>query len=1094
MNSHGGPGDIVGGASDCGCGGCGPHSGPPTPADVYNPPGLSALRYRAGTHGQFMASMRERIASRPALAALRTREPDDPAIALLDCWAVVADILTFYTERHAQEGFVATAGEQESLVLLGRLVGHRPRPALGAGGHLAYTLDPGARSTVPAGTQARSVPSPGQLPQTFETAEDLDADAQWNTLAVRLTAPPPLSPYSSRDGGPEPVTFTGAALNLRAGDRILVLFAAGQTPQVRTVADVTPDFTLGRTTVTFLREAPPDLPARAHSALSSAERAAPRRAAVEPLRAALEEARDLLTPETDPDDLYEALAQADRLVAEGIAFLPEVRDGVLARWADREVARAVRAVRAALVAVAADRRRSLPDIEYLRELARSLVCPASHEDRSAGDEECDRATALVATAAVLPALRRTPARLPASGREVGTSLGALWDPRSDAVPGLLAAADPRLAGSIHRAWATQRIAAPRQTSGIQVLRIKGRPLAGPRTGDGSETENIYLEGAHDGVLPGMHVVTEQARDDGSSPQVFVVEVVTTAQVRLPVPTPEDAPPITVPVTRITVDGAWYEDHDGRVPYESITVRTGGDPLVLAEQPVTEDVAGSRIELAQVHAGLRPGRRLIVSGERTDIPGTTGVTAAEPVMLAAVRQSLGADGPGESVRTTLLLAAPLAYTYRRDTVVIHGNVVPATQGETRTEVLGSGDAARARQSFPLRQVSASAPLTHLPAATADGAEPALTVRVDQVRWHLSEDLSLLGPQDHGHRLTERPGTASVAFGDGIHGSRLPTGLENVTATYRTGAGAGGNLPAGRITQLAGRPPGVNAVTNPLPSTGGTDADGPEDIRAGVPLRCRALDRLVSVQDYADFARARPGIGRATAARLFDGRRELVHLTVAGVDDAPIDVSDPLLSGLTTALAAYGDPHLPVTVDVRERVVLVLSAGLRVLPDHTFDTVETAVRAALLRTLGFAARDLARPAHLSEVLATAQAVPGVDHLDVDVFAGIPATGDPLALVRLPASLREAADAVDARPARALRTFHTVGQDATGSDDTLTSIALAHGLSVAELVALNPTLRAVGLRQGRRLTVFSGIRPAQLAVFAPDLPETLILRRIP
>ncbi|MGW8765205.1 putative baseplate assembly protein [Streptomyces sp. NPDC055815] len=1093
MNSHGGPGDVVGSASDCGCQGCGPHSGPPTPADVYNPPGLSALRYRTGTHGQFMASMRERIASRPALAELRTREQDDPAIALLDCWAVVADILTFYTERHAQEGFVPTAGEQESLVLLGRLVGYRPRPALGAGGRLAYTLDPGTRATVPAGTQARSVPSQGQLPQTFETAEDLDADAGWNTLAVRLTAPPPLSPHASLGGGPEPVTLTGAALNLKAGDRILVLFAAGQPPQVRTVADATPDFTLGRTTVTFVQDTTVDLPARAHSALSSAEHAAPRRAAAEPLRAALEEARDLLTPETEPDELYEALAEAARLVAEGIAFLPEVRGGALARWADKEVARAVRAVRAALVAVAADRRRSLPDIEYLRALARNLVCPASHEDRGGGGEECDRATALVATAAVLPALRRTPARLPASGREAGTPLGVLWDPRSDAVPGLLAAADPRLAGSVHRAWATQRIAEPQPTSGIQVLRIKARPLAGPRTGDGSEPEDIYVEGALDGVLPGMHVVTEQAGDE-DVPQVFVVKVVRTAQVQLSVPTPEGAPPITVPVTRITVDDDWYEAQDGRVPYESITVRTGGEPLVLAEQPITEDVGGSRIELAQVYTGLRPGRRLIVSGERTDIPGTTGVTAAEPAMLAAVRQSLGADEPGESVRTTLLLTAPLAYTYRRDTVVIHGNVVPATQGETRTEVLGSGDAARARQSFPLRQVSAAAPLTHLPAATADGAEPALTVRVDQVRWHPADDLSLLGPQDHGYRSTQRPGAASVAFGDGIHGSRLPTGLENVTATYRTGAGTGGNLPAGRITQLAGRPPGVNAVTNPLPSTGGTDGDGPEDIRAGIPLRCHALDRLVSVRDHADFARARPGIGRATAARLFDGRREVVHLTVAGVDDAPIDASDPLLSGLTAALAAYGDPHLPVAVDVRERVVLVLSAGLRVLPDHTFDSVETAVRAALLRTLGFAARDLAQPAHLSEVLATAQAVPGVDHIDVDVFAGIPATGDPLALVRLPASLREAAHAVDARPARALRTFHTVGQDPTGADDTLTSIALEHGLSVAELVALNPTLRTVGLAQGRRLTVFSGIRPAQLAVFAPDLPETLILRRIP
>ncbi|MFE1872772.1 putative baseplate assembly protein [Streptomyces sp. NPDC059496] len=1034
-----------------------------------------------------MASMLERIASRPELDGLRTRERDDPAIALLDCWAVVADILTFYTERHAQEGYLATAGEPESLTRLGRLVGYRPRPALGAGGYLAYTLDPGAKALLSVGSQVKSVPAQDQLPQTFETSEELSADAQWNTLAVRRTAPPQVSAIDAP--GIDRLTFAGPALNLKAGDRILLLFAIGQEPLARVVARATPEFTLGRTEVDLVRLVTPDLFEAARTAVHRATRATPARAAAARLREALEAACDRLTPDGEPTDRYGALADASRLIAEGIAFLPAQRDATLARWADTEVARAVRAVRAALAAVAAEQLRSLPEAEYLRDLARNLACPDDCE-RTADD--CDRATVLIATASVLPALRRRPSRPPASSRELGTALGDLWDPRSDAVPGLLAAAEPRLAGSIHRAWATQEISVPRQTSAVQVLRVKGRPLAPPRRHEPAGTiEDIHVEGAHDGVLPGTWVVSEQA---GEEPQRLVVRVTRVAQLRLPVPAPEGAPPVTVPVTRITVDGLWYAARDGRVPYDDITVWAAGEDLALAEQPVTDDVAGDRIELAQVYTGLRPGRRLVVSGERTDIPGTTGIPGSELAMLAAVQQTLGTNGPGEPVRTTLVLAAPLAYSYRRDTLTIHGNVVPATQGETRSEVLGSGDATRPRQTFTLRQVSPAAPLTHLPANTPGGAEPALTVRVDAVRRHPAEDLSVRGPQDGGYVLTEGPGTASVAFGDGVHGSRLPTGAENVTATYRTGGGARGNLPPGRITQLVSRPLGVSAATNPLPSTGGTDADGPEDTRAGIPLRCHALDRLVSVRDYADFARSRAGIGRAAAARLSDGRREVVHVTVAGADDVPVDASDPLLRSLAAALTEFGDPHLPVTVDVRELVLLVLSAGLKVLPDHSFDTVEPAVRAAVLGTLGFAARDLAQPAHLSEVLAAMQAVPGVDYVDVDVFAGISATANPLALVRLASSLKEAASTVDALPARSAREKHTVGRDATAAPDTLTSIALEHGVSVTELAALNPALRSVQLRKGRELTVFSGIRPAQLAVISPDLPETLILRRIP
>ena len=64
-----------------------------------------------------------------------------------------------------------------------------------------------------------------------------------------------------------------------------------------------------------------------------------------------------------------------------------------------------------------------------------------------------------------------------------------------------------------------------------------------------------------------------------------------------------------------------------------------------------------------------------------------------------------------------------------------------------------------------------------------------------------------------------------------------------------------------------------MTNPLPSTGGADADGPSDTQAD-PVAGQGADRLVSVRDYADFARARPGIGRAVAADLYDGRHEVV----------------------------------------------------------------------------------------------------------------------------------------------------------------------------------------------------------------------------
>src|SRR6516165_12289164 len=99
-----------------------------TPLPIANRPGLTSISYRIGTFASFFASMKARLSTPsgpddPAtyLKRLLTREMDDPAIALLDGWAIIAEILTFYQERIANEGYLRTATEQRSVFELGRL-------------------------------------------------------------------------------------------------------------------------------------------------------------------------------------------------------------------------------------------------------------------------------------------------------------------------------------------------------------------------------------------------------------------------------------------------------------------------------------------------------------------------------------------------------------------------------------------------------------------------------------------------------------------------------------------------------------------------------------------------------------------------------------------------------------------------------------------------------------------------------------------------------------------------------------------------------------------------------------------------------------
>ncbi len=210
----------------CGC--CEPLA-PLTPASVENRPALSAIAYRIGTYGSFRETMLERIAAAPELAPLTTRRDDDHAIALLDLWAAVADVLTFYQERYANEAFLRTATQQESIARLSRLIGYRPRPGIAALATLAFTVDEGMTVELPRGLRVQSIPGPDEQPQVFETLESLHADARLNRLRV-LPDPEPANPFQR--GRSDALLAPGepglrAARALAPGDRILIHGVAG---------------------------------------------------------------------------------------------------------------------------------------------------------------------------------------------------------------------------------------------------------------------------------------------------------------------------------------------------------------------------------------------------------------------------------------------------------------------------------------------------------------------------------------------------------------------------------------------------------------------------------------------------------------------------------------------------------------------------------------------------------------------------------------------------------------------------------------------------------------------------------------------------
>lgn len=593
----------------------------------------------------------------------------------------------------------------------------------------------------------------------------------------------------------------------------------------------------------------------------------------------------------------------------------------------------------------------------------------------------------------------------------------------------------------------------------------------------SPMDVIDLDAEYEGILPGSWIVIERPQVKPLATRIVAVSTVSRADYS-----------ITAKVTRLELAEDWLKKDDVLLSaIRETTVFVLSEPLPIALEPVDDDICGSTIELQRIYPGLESGRWIVVDGERSDVPDTTGIRTAELAMIAGV--SIGPDPvrPSDSPHTTITLATPLAYCYSRKTATIHGNVVKATHGETRQEVLGSGDASKALQSFALR----AKPLTYLADATPLGASSTAELRVDRLRWGEARDLVTLGPNDRRFILRTDDADATTAiFGTGERGARLTTGQENVTARYRTGTGIGGNLPAGKISQLTTRPLGVSAVVNPLPSTGGADRESLEQGRRNLPLGVLALDRLVSVRDYEDFTRARAGIGQASAVAISDGSKRVVHVTIAGAGDAPIDRSSDLFRALRQALGEAGDPMLPVTVAVRELILFVLAINVRIDDDRLWVDMEPVIRARLLERFSFDRRRLGQDVLVSEVQAAIQEIPGVEYSDVDALHGVPESVTPEALAALGLAIDLPTNGrIPVRLAR----FEELTFVVDGFGLTLSDIADRFGVSRSSVAELNPEAAGVELTFGSTVIVRRGIRPAQIALLSPTIPDTLILREI-
>ncbi|HEY0376642.1 MAG TPA: putative baseplate assembly protein [Pyrinomonadaceae bacterium] len=445
--------------------------------------------------------------------------------------------------------------------------------------------------------------------------------------------------------------------------------------------------------------------------------------------------------------------------------------------------------------------------------------------------------------------------------------------------------------------------------------------------------------------------------------------------------------LSAKITRLTLNTRSYWDNFG---IRSTTVFAQSEELKMARLPEETPVEGSLVELDTWVDGLAAGQKIIVCGE---LQTAQGVTACELATISKVEQVIKTDG-----FTRVHLSTPLDNSYVRASVTISANVALATHGETVKETLGSGDASRAHQRFTLRQP----PLTYVSASAPTGTQTTLEVRVAGLLWREVPTLYEHGPEARVYvTRQDDDGRTAVHFGDGRTGARLPTGQDNVTARYRKGTGLAGLLKANQLSQLMTRPLGLKDATNPLAPAGAADPESRDQARRNATLTLHTLDRIVSLRDYEDFARAFMGVSKALATWTWNGETRGVFVTVAGPGGAGIADDSPLYSNLLGAMRAAGDATVPLKVRSFEQRFFRLKAKVKVRGDYLDETVLKEVKDRLRQDFSFDARAFGQPVALSDVIAVIQSTPGVVAADVDELYRTDEAVTPALHARLPAA---------------------------------------------------------------------------------------------
>lgn len=282
-----------------------------------------------------------------------------------------------------------------------------------------------------------------------------------------------------------------------------------------------------------------------------------------------------------------------------------------------------------------------------------------------------------------------------------------------------------------------------------------------------------------------------------------------------------------------------------------------------------------------------------------------------------------------------------------------------------------------------------------------------------QWTQVTHLTDFGPFDPVFSVvTDADDFVYVVFGDGVSGS-IANQYSVIKAAYHYGGGGVGNISTNLITELY-KVPGLDSneifalsttlsLSNTTAGIGGESPESNASIKEKAPLALTALNRAVSLSDYAALSLQVPAVGKAkavgatrTSITVYASpqRNEASIDQFPGYSDNPADggILLPEWTSMQSEIITYlGDKTqigTTVTVSPPTYVPVAIELFYSKFDQYSTALLDTAILKALLDEFSYQAIGFGAVIHPEEIEAVIRQLPGV--INARVIASYRADG--------------------------------------------------------------------------------------------------------